>query len=148
MIKFATRQHLFQHLFMSTSPFRGCGQDYADAPHPLALLRACRAWPKHRRRRRASKERDELASSHRFATYSMTSSVRASSMGALRGQARGSQRGSEATLRRTLTEVFCDVLHSVRIVSPFANTDIYLLLSYFESRSLLIRFLHTSATNP
>src|SRR5262249_16881441 len=45
--------------------------NHGDAPHPLALLRTCR----HRPRRRATDERDELASPH-----SITSSVRASSV--------------------------------------------------------------------
>jgi hypothetical protein len=35
----------------------GCGQEYADAAHPLALLRVLRQRP----RRRAAKQRDELA---------------------------------------------------------------------------------------
>src|SRR5262249_41193260 len=42
----------------------------ADAPHPLALLRARRKWP---RRRRAAEQRDELAAFH----HSITSSARA-----------------------------------------------------------------------
>ena len=37
---------------------RGCGQEHADAPHPLGLLRARRERP---RRRRAAEQRDELA---------------------------------------------------------------------------------------
>ena len=49
----------------------GCGQEYADAPHPLGLLRARRERP---RRRRAAEQRDELAAAH-----SITSSARASS---------------------------------------------------------------------
>ena len=40
---------------------RGCGQEHADAPHPLALLRARRERP---RRRRAAEQRDELAPLH------------------------------------------------------------------------------------
>src|SRR4029077_17687045 len=38
---------------------RGYGQEYADAPHRLRLLRARSQWP---RRRRAAEQRDELAS--------------------------------------------------------------------------------------
>ena len=52
---------------------RGCGHEHADAPHPLALLRARRERP---RRRRAAEQRDELAPLH-----SITSSARASSDG-------------------------------------------------------------------
>ena len=40
---------------------RGCGQEHADAPHPLGLLRARRERP---RRRRAAEQRDELAPPH------------------------------------------------------------------------------------
>src|SRR5262245_47583536 len=52
-----------------------CGEtrEHADAPHPLALLRARRERP---RRRRAAEKRDEFAPSH-----SITSSARASSVG-------------------------------------------------------------------
>ena len=39
----------------------GGGQEYADAPHPLALLRACRERP---RGCRAAEQRDELAPLH------------------------------------------------------------------------------------
>ena len=53
---------------------RGCGQEHADAPHPLGLLRARRERP---RSRRAAEQRDELAASH----HSITSSARASSDG-------------------------------------------------------------------
>jgi hypothetical protein len=42
---------------------------HADPPHPLALLRARREWP---RDRRAAEQRDEIAPVH-----SITSSVRA-----------------------------------------------------------------------
>jgi hypothetical protein len=38
---------------------RGCGQQHANAPHPLALLRTRRQRP----RRRAAEQRDELAAS-------------------------------------------------------------------------------------
>ena len=48
---------------------RGCRQEHADAPHALALLRAHRDWPGHRR---AADQRDELVVS-----YSITSSARA-----------------------------------------------------------------------
>ena len=51
---------------------RGQRHEHADAPHPLALLRARRERP----RRRAAEERDELAALH-----SITSSARASSEG-------------------------------------------------------------------
>ena len=51
---------------------RRCEQEHANAPHPLALLRARRERPS----RRAADERDELAPVH-----SITSSARASSMG-------------------------------------------------------------------
>ena len=57
---------------------RGCGQEHADAPHPLALLRARRQRP---RRRRAAEQRDELAPVH-----SITSSAR-------REQIRSARRG-------------------------------------------------------
>ncbi len=50
---------------------RGYGQKYADAPHPLGLLRARRERP---RCRGAANERDERA-----AVHSMTSSARTSS---------------------------------------------------------------------
>ena len=40
---------------------RGCGQEHADAPHALGLLRTRSKRP---RRRRAAEEADELASSH------------------------------------------------------------------------------------
>src|SRR5215471_2471067 len=39
----------------------GKGHQYAHAPHPLGLLRACRERP---RRSSATEQRDELASSH------------------------------------------------------------------------------------
>jgi hypothetical protein len=39
---------------------RGCGQEHADAPHPLGLLRARRERPRHR----ATEERNELAPSY------------------------------------------------------------------------------------
>jgi hypothetical protein len=38
-----------------------CGQEHADAPHPLALLRAHRKRP---RRGRAAKQSDEIAAFH------------------------------------------------------------------------------------
>src|SRR5262249_59195496 len=47
---------------------RGCGEEHADAPHGLGLLRARRARP---RGRRAAEQRDELAAPH-----SITSSAR------------------------------------------------------------------------
>jgi hypothetical protein len=40
---------------------RGCGQEYADAPHPLGLLRPRSQRP---RDRRAAEKRDELAPPH------------------------------------------------------------------------------------
>jgi hypothetical protein len=40
---------------------RSCGQQHADPPHPLALLRARRERPRHRR---AAEQRDELAAFH------------------------------------------------------------------------------------
>ena len=49
-----------------------CAHEHADAPHPLALLRARRERP---RSRRAAEQRDELAPLH-----SITSSARASSV--------------------------------------------------------------------
>src|SRR5215475_14552288 len=52
---------------------RRCGEEHADAPHPLALLRA---HPERPRRRRADQQRYERAPLH-----SMTSSARASSVG-------------------------------------------------------------------
>ena len=51
--------------------FAACGKEYADAPHPLGLLRACCQRPCGRR---ATQERDELAPPH-----SITSSARSSS---------------------------------------------------------------------
>src|SRR5262245_27401312 len=48
-------------------------REYADAPHPLALLRPRRDWP----RRRTAEQRDELAPPD----HSITSSARASSVG-------------------------------------------------------------------
>src|SRR5262249_39379822 len=45
----------------------GCGQEHANAPHPLALLRHSRP-----RRRRAAEQRDELAAPD----HSITSSAR------------------------------------------------------------------------
>src|SRR5262249_6858851 len=51
---------------------RHCGQQHADAPHALALLRARSERP----RRRAAEQRDELAASD-----SITSSARAGSIG-------------------------------------------------------------------
>ena len=48
---------------------RGCGQEHADTPHPLGLLRSRHQRP---RRRRAAEQRDELAAFH-----SITSSARA-----------------------------------------------------------------------
>src|SRR5262249_15408825 len=50
---------------------RGCGEEHADAPHGLALLRSRRERP----HRRAAEKRDELAAPH-----SITSSARASSV--------------------------------------------------------------------
>src|SRR5262245_39206905 len=50
---------------------RRCGEEHADAPHPLALLRPRRERP----RDRAGKQGDELAPSH-----SITSSASASSL--------------------------------------------------------------------
>src|SRR5262245_51264999 len=52
----------------------GRGQDHADAPHPLQLLRPCRERP---RKRRAADQRDELAPPN----HSITSSARASNDG-------------------------------------------------------------------
>src|SRR5262245_9939203 len=40
---------------------RGSGQEHADAPHAVALLRTCREWP---RRRHAAEKRDELPPFH------------------------------------------------------------------------------------
>src|SRR5262245_57999418 len=54
---------------------RGCGQEYADAPHPAALLPARRERP----RCRAAEQRDELAASD----HSITSSARASRVGGI-----------------------------------------------------------------
>src|SRR5262245_57415091 len=51
---------------------RGQAHEYADAPHPLALLRPRHSPP---RRRRTAEQRDDLAPSH----HSITSSARASS---------------------------------------------------------------------
>jgi hypothetical protein len=59
-------------------PFRIIGGEvhqHADAPYPLRLLRPRRERPQ---RRRAAKQRDELASPH-----SITSSARASSIGGM-----------------------------------------------------------------
>src|SRR5262249_34007165 len=53
---------------------RGRGQEHADAPHPLALLRARRERP---RGHRAAEQLDELAPTD----HSITSSARARSIG-------------------------------------------------------------------
>src|SRR5262249_32965171 len=50
---------------------RWCGTEEPDAPHPFALLRACRERP---RSRCASEQRDELAPFH-LRGHSMTSSA-------------------------------------------------------------------------
>src|SRR5262245_58813882 len=50
---------------------RSCGEEHADAPHGLALLR----WRRERPHRRAAEKRDELAALH-----SITSSARASTV--------------------------------------------------------------------
>src|SRR5215475_3649565 len=54
---------------------RRCGEEHADAPHPLALLRARRERP---RCSRAAEQRDELAPLH-----SITSSAMASTPGGI-----------------------------------------------------------------
>ena len=60
---------------------RGCGQEHADAAHPLGLLRARRERP---RRRRAAEKGDELAPPD----HSITSSARRrSAVGTLRPSA-------------------------------------------------------------
>jgi hypothetical protein len=51
---------------------RGRGEEYADAPHPLGLLRAGGEGPSSRR---AAEEGDELAPSHECASCSITSSA-------------------------------------------------------------------------
>jgi hypothetical protein len=51
---------------------RGRGHQHADAPDPLALLRACREWPHGRR---ASEHRDELAASHSITSSAVASSA-------------------------------------------------------------------------
>src|SRR5262249_39754846 len=59
--------------------------EHADAPHPLALLRACRERP---RRRCAADQRDELAAPHSIPSSAMASSlsgtVRRSALAVLR----------------------------------------------------------------
>src|SRR5215471_20100711 len=55
---------------------RGCGHDYADAPHPFALLRPHRERPS---RRRATEHRDELAP----CDHSITSSAMARRFGGI-----------------------------------------------------------------
>ena len=70
---------------------RGCGQEHADAPHPLALLRARRERP---RGRRAAEQRDELAPLH-----SITSSARASRVG-------GTSRPSALAVLRLITSSY------------------------------------------
>src|SRR5262245_30212632 len=55
---------------------RRCGEEHADAPHPLALLRPRRGRPCSRS---AAEQHDELAASHACA-HSMTSSASASSL--------------------------------------------------------------------
>src|SRR4029077_10808687 len=67
---------------------RGYGQEYADAPHRLRLLRARSEWP---RRRRAPDQRDELAPPH-----SITSLARARSVG-------GTSRPSALAVLRLIT---------------------------------------------
>src|SRR5262249_34375156 len=66
---------------------RGCGQEYADAPHPLALLRPCPERPHSS----AAEKRYERAPSH-----SITSSARASSVG-------GTSRPSALAVFRLMT---------------------------------------------
>src|SRR5262245_52025627 len=55
---------------------RCCGEEHADAPHPLALLRARRQRP---RSRGTAEQRDERAASH----HSITSSARAMIVGGI-----------------------------------------------------------------
>src|SRR5262249_28777615 len=62
------------HEILSFSIMSGEWGEHADAPHALALLRPHRKRP---RRRRSAEQRDELAPLH-----SMTSSARASRVGA------------------------------------------------------------------
>src|SRR5262249_11684795 len=68
---------------------RGCVHEHADAPHPLALLRARLERP---RCRRAAEQRYELAPAH----HSITSSARASSVG-------GTSRPSVLAVLRLMT---------------------------------------------
>ena len=70
---------------------RGCGQEHADAPHALALLRARGERP---RSRRAAEQRDEFAPLH-----SITSSARASSVG-------GTSRPSALAVLRLITSSY------------------------------------------
>jgi hypothetical protein len=46
---------------------RGQGYQYADAPHPLRLLRACREWPNDRR---TSNSSESAPTSLKAANYS------------------------------------------------------------------------------
>src|SRR5215467_1670173 len=88
-------------------------REHADAPHPVGLLRTCREWP---RRRCATDERDELASSH-----SITSSARAISVG-------GTSRPSAFAVLRLMTNsnlVGCSIGNSeafapLRILTTYA----------------------------
>src|SRR5262245_3887841 len=57
---------------------RRCGEEHADAPHPLALLRARHKRP--RGRRTAAEKGDKLAALH-LRGHSITSSTLASSCG-------------------------------------------------------------------
>jgi hypothetical protein len=49
----------------------GCGKEHADAPHPLALLRARRERPRHR----AAKPCDELPPLHWITSSAVANSV-------------------------------------------------------------------------
>src|SRR4051794_28650822 len=71
---------------------RNCVQEYADAPHALALLRARRERPCYRR---AAEQRDELAT----ARHSITSSARASTLA-------GTSRPSALAVLRLITSSY------------------------------------------
>jgi hypothetical protein len=88
----------------------GKGDQRADAPHPVYLLRACRHWP---RRRRGAQERNDLAPLHSITSSasanSLSGTVRPSVLAVLRliihydvaSPARSSHRWSLCDVRRS-----------------------------------------------
>src|SRR5262249_34702337 len=74
---------------------RGCGQEHANAPRSLGLLRARRERP---RSRRAADERDEVAP-FELSAHSITSSARA-------GRLSGTSRPSAFAVLRLMTSSY------------------------------------------